>query len=128
MSKANNSYFFTIVSFSTDNEIYKPMDIIKKYLELEQCSNIKYEKEKLVEYEHNSNAANGRMTKCIFYEISDINKTFIQCSLADSYLVFINLESDGTETEIESILKYIENNGKEGMKIYFIGLYIDKNT
>ena len=123
--KSNN---FIIICFTTDIQLYKPMDIIKKYLELEQCSNIKYEKEKLVEYDHSSNAASGRMTKCIFYEISDINKISNQCSLADSYLVFINLESDGIETEIESILKYIENNGKEGMKIYFIGLYIDKNN
>ena len=120
-------YHFNIICFTIDKEKYQPLIIIKKYLSLEQCSNIKYSKEN-IEYDHSTNPSNGRMTKCHFTEILDTNKISNKCSLADSYLIFIDLESDEIETETEEILYYIKTNGKEDLKYYFIGVYLDMNN
>ena len=122
------SYYFSIICFSSDNELYKPMEIIKKYLDLEQSSDIKYLDQSEVEYSHSSNVTNGRITKCKFCEILDIKKPCPKCSLADSYLIFINLEQEGIETEIDTFISYINKNGKSDLKIYFIGLYLDKDN
>jgi len=120
-------YYFTIICLSSDVETYKPLMIIKKYLTLEQSSNIKYDNWE-IEYDHSSNATNSRMTKCKFYEILDIYTQNPNCSLADSYLIFINLESEGLKTQIDELLTYINQNGKNEMKIYFIGLYLNREN
>ena len=122
------SYYFSIICLSSDTESYKPMEIIKKYLDLEQCSDIKYYDQSEVEFSHSSNITNGRMTKCKFCEILDINKPCVKCSLADSYLIFINLEKEGIETQIDTLINYVNKNGKNELKFYFIGLYLDKDN
>ena len=121
------TYYFTIICLSSDIQTYEPMTIIKKYLTLEQSSNIKYGKNK-VEYDHSTNAINGRMTRCKFIEVLDINIKNSDCPFADSYLIFINLESEGIETQIDTILNYINKNGNSEKKFYFIGIYLDKDN
>ena len=133
MSKSNKksekkSYYFSILCFSTDIEEYQPMKLIKQYLTLEQCSNIKYDKENGVEYDHSSNAANGRMTKCKFIQILNLEKSSAKASFADSYLIFLNLESENLNNKIEEILSFLNYHGTIDLNIYIIGIYVDQNN
>ena len=125
--KEKNSYYFKIVCFSTDEKIYKPLLIIKKYLNLEQCSNIKNADNDSIEYDHCSNVISGRITRCKFYEIKNEEKSDKNVNFADSYLIIINLELNDIYTKIDSILEYINVYGKTELKIYLIGMYKDIN-
>ena len=71
------------------------MDVIRQYLTVQQCANIKYDCESRVDYDHCCNNLNGRITQCRFYQILDFEKSENKnvCNLADSYIVIINLES-----------------------------------
>ena len=121
------NYYFSVIYFSTDLETYKPMDVIRQYLTVQQCANIKYDCESRVDYDHCCNNLNGRITQCRFYQILDFEKSENKnvCNLADSYIVIINLESSEVYSQIEMILNYIDNFGKKDMKVYFMGLYLD---
>jgi hypothetical protein len=121
------NYYFSVICFSTDLETYKPMDVIRQYLTVQQCANIKYDCESRVDYDHCCNNLNGRITQCRFYQILDFEKSENKnvCNLADSYIVIINLESSEVYSQIEMILNYIDNFGKKDMKVYFMGLYFD---
>jgi hypothetical protein len=103
------------------------MDVIRQYLTVQQCANIKYDCESRVDYDHCCNNLNGRITQCRFYQILDFEKSENKnvCNLADSYIVIINLESSEVYSQIEMILNYIDNFGKKDMKVYFMGLYLD---
>ena len=122
-----NSYYFIIVCFSTDKELYSPLPIIKKYLNLEQCSNVKNKNINSVEYDHCSNITSGRITRCKFYEITNLENSDKKINLADSFLILINLESVDIYTKIDLILSYINNYGKRDLKLYLIGIYKDIN-
>ena len=122
-----NNYYFKIVCFSTDKEVYNPLPIIQKYLKLEQCSNVKNKENDTVEYDHCSNITSGRVTRCKFYVIKNIEKFDKKINFADSYLIVINLESDDIYSKIDLILEYINNYGKSDVKIYLIGIYKDIN-
>ena len=117
---------FIFVCFSTDNEAYKPMSIIRQYLIFEECKNVKY-KEDSVEYNHNLNKDNNYV-HFKFYEILDIDKSNSKCNFADSYLILINLEKVDIFGQIDSIFNYIQNNGNSDKKIYIIGLYMNANN
>ena len=122
-----NSYYFIIVCFSTDKELYSPLPIIKKYLNLEQCSNVKNKNINSVEYDHCSNITSGRITRCKFYEITNLENSDKKINIADSFLILINLESVDIYTKIDLILSYINNYGKRDLKLYLIGIYKDIN-
>ena len=117
---------FIFVCFSTDNEAYKPMSIIRQYLIFEECKNVKY-KEDSVEYNHNLNKDNNYV-HFKFYEILDIDKSNSKCNFADSYLILINLEKVDIFGQMDSIFNYIQNNGNSDKKIYIIGLYMNANN
>ena len=117
---------FIFVCFSTDNEAYKPMSIIRQYLIFEECKNVKY-KEDSVEFNHNLNKDNNYV-HFKFYEILDIDKSNSKCNFADSYLILINLEKVDIFGQIDSIFNYIQNNGNSDKKIYIIGLYMNANN
>jgi hypothetical protein len=121
------NYYFSVICFSTDQATYKPMDVVKQYLTVQQCANIKYDCDSRVDYDHCCNNLNGRITQCRFYQILNYEKEENNniCSKADSYIVIINLESSEVYNHIEMILNYIDNFGKKDMKIYFMGLYLD---
>lgn len=121
------NYYFSVICFSTDQATYKPMDVVKQYLTVQQCANIKYDCDSRVDYDHCCNNLNGRITQCRFYQILNYEKEENNniCSKADSYIVIINLESSEVYNQIEMILNYIDNFGKKDMKIYFMGLYLD---
>ena len=117
---------FIFVCFSTDNEAYKPMSIIRQYLIFEECKNVKY-KEDSVEFNHNLNKDNNYV-HFKFYEILDIDKSNSKCNFADSYLILINLEKVDIFGQMDSIFNYIQNNGNSDKKIYIIGLYMNANN
>ena len=117
---------FIFVCFSTDNEAYKPMSIIRQYLIFEECKNVKY-KEDSVEYNHNLNKDNNYV-HFKFYEILDIDKSNSKCNFADSYLILINLEKVDIYGQMDSIFNYIQNNGNSDKKMYIIGLYMNANN
>ena len=117
---------FLFVCFSTDNEAYKPMSIIRQYLIFEECSNVKY-KEDSVEYNHNLNKDNNYV-HFKFIEILNIDKSNSKCKLADSYLILINLEKEEIFEQLDLIFNYIQNNGNTDKKIFIIGIYINVNN
>ena len=117
---------FIFVCFSTDNEAYKPMSIIRQYLIFEECKNVKY-KEDSVEFNHNLNKDNNYV-HFKFYEILDIDKSNSKCNFADSYLILINLEKVDIFGQMDSIFNYIQNNGNSDKKMYIIGLYMNANN
>ena len=121
--KNNEGPSFLIVCFSTDNESYKPMSIIRQYLIFEECSNVKY-KEDSVEYNHDLNKDNN-FIHFKFSEILDIDKLNSKCNFADSYLILINLEKEEIFGQMDSIFNYIQNNGNTDKKLFIIGLYIN---
>ena len=121
-NKDKTPHLFSIACFSTDLKDYSPITIIKKYLHLEQCSNVKCGKEE-IEFDHSSNAASGRMTRCKLYEISNISQKNSKCDFVDSYIIFINLEGNEVYNQMDSFISYINNFGKKELKIYLIGLY-----
>ena len=121
-NKDKTPHLFSIACFSTDLKDYSPITIIKKYLHLEQCSNVKCGKEE-IEFDHSSNAASGRMTRCKLYEISNISQKNSKCDFVDSYIIFINLEGNEVYNQMDSFISYINNFGKKELKIYLIGMY-----
>ena len=127
MPKIKEDSSVLIICFSTDNETYRPMAIIRQYLISEECSNIKYIKEDAVEYDHNLNKDN-KIIHFKFIELLNIDKSSPKCNLADSYIILINLEKDEIFEQIDSIFNYIENNGNTEKKIYVTGFYINANN
>ena len=121
-NKDKTPHLFSIACFSTDLKDYSPISIIKKYLHLEQCSNVKCGKEE-IEFDHSSNAASGRMTRCKLYEISNISQKNSKCDFVDSYIIFINLEGNEVYNQMDSFISYINNFDKKELKIYLIGMY-----
>ena len=126
MSKLKEPSSFLIICFSIDNELYKPMTIIRQYLICEECSNVKYLKDG-VEYDHNLNKDN-KYAHFKFIEILNIDKSNPKCNLADSYFISINLEKEEIFEQLDSIFNYIQNNGNTDKKIYVIGFYINVNN
>ena len=127
MSKNNEPTSFTIICFSTDNELYRPMTLIRQYLVNEECSNVKYIKEEGVEYDHNFKKDNN-YDHFKFFELINLDKSNPKCNLADSYLILINLEKEDIFEQSDLILTYIQNNGNIDKKIYIVGLYINANN
>ena len=127
MSKNDKPSSFTIVCFSTDIELYKPMSIIRQYLVSEECSNVKYIKDEGVEYYHKLNKDNNS-GNFKFFELINLDKSNSRCNLADSYLILINLEKEEIFEQIDLIFNYIQNNGNADKKIYIVGLYINANN
>ena len=127
MLKEKEPSSFIIISFSTDNELYRPMPIIRQYLVGEECSNVKYLKEEGVEYSHNLNKDN-KLAHFKFFEILNIDKSHPKCNLADSYLILINLEKEEIFEQVDLILNYIRNNGNTDKKVYIAGLYINSSN
>ena len=127
MSKNKEPSSFIIICFSTDNELYRPMTIIRQYLVCEECSNVKYIKEEGVEYDHNLNKDN-KYLHFKFIELLNIDKSNSRCNLADSYLILINLEKEEIFEQLDLIFNYIQNNGNTDKKIFIIGIYINVNN
>ena len=127
MSKNKEPSSCIIICFSTDNELYRPMTIIRQYLVSEECSNVKYIKEEGVEYDHNLNKDN-KYLHFKFIEILNIDKSNSKCNLADSYLILINLEKEEIFEQLDLIFNYIQNNGNTDKKIFIIGIYINVNN
>ena len=127
MSKNDKPSSFTIICFSTDIELYKPMSIIRQYLVSEECSNVKYIKDEGVEYYHKLNKDNNS-GNFKFFELINLDKSNSRCNLADSYLILINLEKEEIFEQTDLIFNYIQNNGNADKKIYIVGLYINANN
>ena len=127
MSKNDEPSSFTIICFSTDNELYRPMALIRQYLVSEECSNVKYIKEEGVEYDHNLNKDNN-FGHFKFFELINLDKSNPKCNLADSYLILINLEKEEIFEQADLIINYIQNNGNTDKKIYIVGLYINASN
>ena len=127
MSKNDEPSSFTIICFSTDNELYRPMALIRQYLVSEECSNVKYIKEEGVEYDHKFNKDNS-FGHFKFFELINLDKSNPKCNLADSYLILINLEKEEIFEQADLIINYIQNNGNTDKKIYIVGLYINASN
>lgn len=126
--KKDKFLYFTIICFSTDTELYQPLKLIRQYLLLEQYSNIKYISDEGVEFDYSINIINKRMIKCNIFEILDLEKESQECILADSYFVLINLEESDVFDQLDLILYYLETKGRKEKKIYFEGIYMNKDN
>ena len=125
MSKNQKPSSLIMICFTTDVELYRPMTIIRHYLINEECSNVKY-KEEGVDFNHTLNSDYQFHFK--YLEILSVDNPNSKCNLADSYLIFLNLEKEEIYEQMDSILNFIQNNGNSEKKIFVVGLYINSTN
>lgn len=116
---------FRICGFSTHNESFSPISIMKQFFNSTICKNISQIKENHIEFDHT--LKDNTSCHITFVEIVDLDKTTSYSNFADTLIIFIDLEKEKIIEKLEEIIFYIKENFNLSKKIYLLGLYTQNN-
>ena len=131
MSK--ESFNFNMVCFTTNSERFRPLSIINKYLTNSDCGDdIKLNKKNSIYFYYKLENKQFKHNKILILinEILNLEEEkYDICNFCDSYLIIIDLESDDTYEQLETILNFMRNMCDLEKSIFILGVYFDpKNT
>lgn len=116
---------FRICGFSTHNESFSPISIMKQFFNSTICKNISQIKESHIEFDHT--LKDNTSCHITFVEINDLDKSTSYSNFADTLIIFIDLEKEKIIEKLEEIIFYIKENFNLSKKIYLLGLYTQNN-
>ena len=124
---------FNMVCFTTNSEKFRPLSIINKYLTNSDCGDdIKLNKKNSIKfyYELENKQFKHKKILILINEILNLEEEkYDICNFCDSYLIIIDLESDDTYEQLETILNFMRNICDLEKSIFILGVYFDpKNT
>ena len=124
---------FNMVCFTTNSERFRPLSIINKYLTNSDCGDdIKLNKKNSIKFYYKLENMKFKHKKILILinEILNLEEEkYDICNFCDSYLIIIDLESDDTYEQLETILNFMRNICDLEKSIFILGVYFDsKNT
>ena len=124
---------FNMVCFTTNSERFRPLSIINKYLTNSDCGDdIKLSKKNSIKFYYKLENMKFKHKKILILinEILNLEEEkYDICNFCDSYLIIIDLESDDTYEQLETILNFMRNICDLEKSIFILGVYFDsKNT
>ena len=112
---------FKTLSFSTNILNLSPCSVLNTFLSNNLCSNIKNINKHSIEYDYQIDS--NVLVHTQFSEAYTLNKKYEMSKYADSYIIIIDLESDVSYTNLDSIISYMKDNCNIEKKIFILGIY-----
>ena len=112
---------FKTLSFSTPIPNLSPCSVLNIFLSNNLCSNIKNINNHSIEYDYQLDS--NVIVHTQFSEAYTLNRKYDMSIYADSYIIIIDLESEVSYTNLDSIISYMKENCNIEKKIFFLGIY-----
>lgn len=122
---SNSGQNIHICSFSTNPDGIKPLELLDVYFKQNKLEFVKNEKKKHVKYNYNLGREKFTFT---FYDNSNLDASHPSISNADSYVIFINVDSIQVKTNYMHIISFLRDNCPSEKKIYVVAMSYNKQT
>ena len=121
---------FNATCFSTNNQSFGTISVMKQYFMSTECSDISYIKNVCVKFNHKLLAENGTKVECqnTYIEIYPLSNTKKTSDKNDCYIIFFDLEFNESLIELNKILNYINIYCDTDKKIYLITIYTNEKN
>ena len=118
---SDTSFIFNILCFTTDEKSFEPLKILRNYAIYSG-----YNKKEVKRYNPLEFYYKERTILISFHQIINLaqEKNYI-CCLADSYLIFLDLEKTNTFENLNEIINFMNNLCDLEKTVYIVGLYSD---
>ena len=118
---SDGSFIFNILCFTTDEKSFEPLTILRNYAIYSE-----YNKKEVKRYNPLEFYYKERAILISFHQIINLaqEKNYI-CCLADSYLIFLDLEKTNTFENLNEIINFMNNLCDLEKTVYIVGLYSD---
>lgn len=124
-------YNFTMVCFSTNNNRFSPLSIMQKFIKNAGYDNMKLINNNALNFNYKIDQNQFKINELIMlmYEIINLEGgNYDICTLADSYLIIIDLEKEDTYQKLDTIFNFMKNICDLEKTIFVLGVYIDANN
>ena len=124
-------YNFTMVCFSTNNNRFSPLSIMQKFIKNAGYDNMKLINNNALNFNYKIDQNQFKINQLIMlmYEIINLEGgNYDICTLADSYLIIIDLEKEDTYQKLDTIFNFMKNICDLEKTIFVLGVYIDANN
>ena len=121
---------FNAICFSTNNQSFNTISVMKKYFMSTECSDISYNKNTCVKFIHKLLAENGTKVDCqnTYIEIYPLSNNKTISDKNDCYIIFFDLEFNESLIELNKILNYIYISRNTDKKIYLLNIYTNEKN
>ena len=118
---------FDSILFSTNFTNFNAMKIINQYFMSADCSDIERMDEFKVTFEHKLNIDNKNEINCkiSYFEVSPMIKG-VKLKETDCFIIFLDLEYKDSLSELNKILKNLQNLSKNDQSLYVINFYTEE--
>ena len=112
----------------SSNKLLSSMEILDNFTSNHILVNFEknISKSKEVKYSFIYQIKPGKTVNCKFYIMNKLSFLNNNLMTLNSFIIFINLESDETEKKLLNIFNYIKNSTYSNLNIYVVGLYKNK--
>lgn len=114
-----------ICSFSTNPDGIKPLELLDVFFKQNKLDFVKNEKKRHVKYSY---SLGREKFTFIFYDNSNLDANHPSLTKADSYVIFINVDSNQVKPNYMHIISFLRDNCLSEKKIYIVALSYDKQT
>ena len=126
-------YKFISYCFSTNNQNFNAISVMKQYLMSTDCQEVNYtNNEKQVEFIHEISGEKGIKIECHnkYKEIYPLHKNSkgITKVIPDCYIIFFDLENNESLMELNKIINFLSDCGESDKKTYLIKIYTNENN
>ena len=121
---------FNATCFSTNNQSFDTISVMKQYFMSTECSDVSYIKNTCVKFIHKLLAENGTKVDCqnTYIEIYPLSKNKKTSDKNDCFIIFLDLEFNESLIELNKILNFINIYCDTEKKIYLITIYTNENN